>query len=55
MASDLEGPDQMAEIAPDGGSGIDRELSRVLKVFGICLTTIVEEEHIHGVADEMNR
>lgn len=55
MASDLEGPDQTAEITPDGGSGTDRELSCVLKGFGIRLTTMVEEECIHNVAEEMNQ
>ena len=45
----------MAEIAPDGGSGIDRGLSRILKGFGVCLTTTVEKEHIPDVTEEMNR
>jgi len=43
-ASDLEGPNQTDEIVPDGRSRIDRELSHVLKIFGIHLTTTVEEE-----------
>lgn len=43
MASDLEVPDQTAEIKPDGGSGIDEGIRRVLEGFGIRLTTIVEE------------
>ena len=55
MASDLEGPNRMAEIAPDGGSIIDRELSRVLKGFGICLTAMVEKERIHDVTEETNQ
>ena len=55
MTSDLEGLDRTAEIMPDGGSGIDKELSRILKGFGIHLTTTVEEECIHGVIEETNR
>jgi len=39
---------------PDGRSETNRELSRVLKGFGICLTTVVEEECIHEVTDETN-
>ena len=31
MVLDLEGPDRTVEIAPDGGSGTDRELSRILE------------------------
>lgn len=31
MASDLEGLDRTTENAPDGGSGIDRELSHILE------------------------
>ena len=31
MALDLEGPDRTTEIAPDGGSGTDRELRCALK------------------------
>lgn len=55
MASDLEGLDRTTEIALDGGSRIDREISRVLKRFGIRLTTTVEEERIHDVTEEMTR
>jgi len=36
-------------------SGIDRELSCVLKGFGIHLTATVEEERIHGVTEETNQ
>ena len=36
-------------------SGIDGELSRVLKGFGVHLTATVEEECIHGVTEETNR
>ena len=55
MASDLEGPDQTTEIAHDGGRGIDRELSRILKGFGIFLTATMEEECIYGVTKETNQ
>ena len=54
MASDLEGSDWTAEIAPDGGSGTERELSCVLEGFGIRLIVTVEEERIHDVTEEMN-
>jgi len=33
MASDLEGPDRMIEIMPDGRSETNRELSFILKGF----------------------
>jgi len=36
-------------------SGIEKELNHILKGFGICLTTIVEEERIHGVTEETKR
>jgi hypothetical protein len=55
MALDLEGPDRTAEIAPDGRSGIDRELSRVLKDLESDLTATVEEDSFHDVTEEMNR
>jgi len=55
MASDLEGPDWTAEIAPDGGSGIDEGIRRILEGFGICLTATVEEERIHDVTKETNQ
>jgi len=45
----------MTEIVPNGGSGIDRELSRILNGFGIHLTATVEEECIHGVTEETNQ
>jgi len=37
-----------------GRSGIDRELSHVLKGFEIFLTATVEEECIHDVTEETN-
>ena len=55
MVSDLEGLDQTAKIVSNGGSGIDRELSHVLKGFGIRLTATMEEECIHNVTEETNR
>lgn len=44
----------VVEIVPDGGSEIDRELSRVSKGFVIHLIATVEEERIHDVTEEMN-
>ena len=38
-----------------GRSGTDMELRCVLEGFGIRLTTMVEEERIHGVIEETNR
>jgi len=55
MALDLGDSDWMVEIAPNGGRRTDRELSHVLKGFGICLTAAVEKERIHDVTEEMNR
>ena len=55
MMLDLGDPDRTAEFAPNGGSGINRELSCVLEGFGIRLTATVEEECIHDVTEEMNR
>jgi len=36
-------------------SGIDRELICILDGYGIRLTTMVEEELIHGITKETNR
>ena len=55
MALDLGDSDQMVEIMPDGGSRINEGIHCVLEGFGICLTTIVEEECIHDVTEETNR
>jgi len=43
MVLDLEALDWMDEIVPDGGSGINEGIQRVLEGFGIRLTTMVEE------------
>lgn len=55
MALDLEDPDRTAEIVLHGGSGIDEGIRHILEGFGIRLTTMVEEECIHGVTKETNR
>ena len=55
MASDLEALDWTAENAPDGGSGINKGIRRILERFGVCLTTTVEKEFIHDVTKETNQ
>lgn len=39
---DLGDPDRMAEIVPDGGSGIDKGICHVLEGFGIFFTAMME-------------
>lgn len=51
MMLDLGDPDQTAEIVPDGGSGIDEGIHRLLEGFAIRLTATVEEECIHDVTE----
>lgn len=46
MALDLGDRDRTAEIAPDGGSGTDKGMSRNLERFEVRLTTTEEEELI---------
>lgn len=55
MALDLGDSDQMVEIALDGGSEIDEGIYRILKRFGVCLTTTMEKDFIHDVTEETNR
>jgi len=45
----------MIENAPNGGSGIDKELSCVLKGFEIHLTATVEERLIHDITKETSQ